>query len=302
MINIRTARARKKGFTLIELMVCVAIFALIAMAVQAVFNAVMKMWMKGDARLEMYQNGRLVLERMGVGMRSAIRPDLRDHNHDGVINASDTDVGGARFLGVNYADQASAVDGYVDAATDGCDEGYKQSDAVAFLQLAYGNWDQNSDMVGYTYGISNRLGNYYDGSVNRPYHYELKLGTSDANALDEYSNTTYTYSTANHMTVNPNVGNMRPYVIGGSYGMDYAMSPEISDMELEYFAKNVLATSTASGATFYDSSKNSGRLPVMVRILITCDTTNRAVPLPIHFGTFVNITTVTGVDPATGYY
>ncbi len=294
----RIAR-RHDGFTLIELMVCVAIFALIAVSVQQIFNSVMSVWMKGDARLEMYQNGRNYLERLGVYMRSTVRPDLWDHNHDGTINASDTGVNGIRFIGVNHASQA-ASSATITSATQGVGRGYSTSDAISFMSAAYSSHYDNSDMIALAFSCVNSDDWCYSWGKNYAYLQEEKLGYTCSVSANEWTDGSNSF-TGSSIKISPTASYMRPSA-GASVASSPEVSPRLSDLQLEYFGKNVPVATALSGAVVWDSAMQYGRLPTLVRIIVTCDTTSKAVPNPIYFGTYVNITPIAGIEPGTGYY
>ncbi len=60
------------GFTLVELLLAIGIFSIIALIVYSTFSMGINTWRKMDGLLERYQEVRLVMERMAVELRSCV--------------------------------------------------------------------------------------------------------------------------------------------------------------------------------------------------------------------------------------
>ncbi|MCG2677232.1 prepilin-type N-terminal cleavage/methylation domain-containing protein [bacterium] len=66
---------RERGFTLVELLVAVALLSLIMVAFFTIFKGGTAAWKKGDIRTELVQNGRIALDRMASEIRQALPKD-----------------------------------------------------------------------------------------------------------------------------------------------------------------------------------------------------------------------------------
>lgn len=62
----------RSGFTLLEMLVAVAILALLMVAIFSAYDQVAKVWTLGEKRTEAFQSARLVLNQMGAELESAI--------------------------------------------------------------------------------------------------------------------------------------------------------------------------------------------------------------------------------------
>jgi len=233
------------GFTLIELMVCVAIFAIVTLAVQQVMVMVFELWRRGDTKLQMYQHGRFALDYMGVYTRCMVRPDMMDYNGDGLINATDTGVTGTRMVGVSNASQAvgSAI---ITSSSQGFGYGYEETDAMCFHAMGYSNDYNSSDMVAWEFGCSNEL-----GSTNGvPVIYMSKL---NINTTHEGNNKVRGFDLP--------TDNGRPRYLGTTSlgGRDPSF----------YYVRNLTirfhdgTTASGSALSFWDTA-NHGHLPSMV--------------------------------------
>lgn len=66
----------KKGFTLVEILLAVSIFSILAVSVYSVFNMGITAWRKMEAILERYQRIRLIMERIGLELRNCLDLDI----------------------------------------------------------------------------------------------------------------------------------------------------------------------------------------------------------------------------------
>jgi len=66
------------GFTLVELLLAIGIFSIIAMAIYSTFSMGVNAWRKMDGLLERYQEVRLLLDRMGVELRNCVDMQIED--------------------------------------------------------------------------------------------------------------------------------------------------------------------------------------------------------------------------------
>ncbi|MCM8784154.1 MAG: prepilin-type N-terminal cleavage/methylation domain-containing protein [Candidatus Omnitrophica bacterium] len=68
----------RKGFTFIELLLAISIFAVVSVMLYSVFNMGITAWRKMEAILERYQELRLLTDRMGQELRNALDLDLKE--------------------------------------------------------------------------------------------------------------------------------------------------------------------------------------------------------------------------------
>lgn len=66
------ARRRKKGFTLVEILVAVTIFSIIITMLFTVFKVGLESWRRAESNLEIYQNARIALDMMSRELRAAM--------------------------------------------------------------------------------------------------------------------------------------------------------------------------------------------------------------------------------------
>lgn len=71
-MNLRRLRRDKRAFTLVEIIIATSILAFLMITLHRVFWASSSAWKKGDARIEMYQNGRVCLDVMSREIRCAL--------------------------------------------------------------------------------------------------------------------------------------------------------------------------------------------------------------------------------------
>lgn len=276
MTMLRRPKRGTLGFTLVELMVCVAIFAVITLAVQEVFSMVIKLWRTGDARLKMFQNARFALEVIGVHTRSSMRPDMVDYDRDGDIDAVDTGVTGARFVIVNYAAQSNASSNIIDASTKGIGYGYNTSDAMAHHSYGYHTDWKMSDWSCFAYGMQN----VSPATNGNPVIYLNKLNN---NSVRE---------TWRPIVIRPNINDMLPFPTGG--GGNGTQDPTfyaVQDFQLEAFWGT---TASGSGYLYWDTA-HRGKLPTMVKMWILAQD-EKGIAAPVWLGTCISLT------PATGMY
>ena len=90
-LTLRPPRPRRRcgaGFTLVELLIAVAILLLVTSVTYAIFAAVTKAWQRGMALSEDLHHGDFVIEQLCMGLRSAVYRDrndgfwLTDDGHD----------------------------------------------------------------------------------------------------------------------------------------------------------------------------------------------------------------------------
>lgn len=65
-------RFRIQGFTFIELMIAVSIFAVVSVAIYSTFNTGISAWRKAQKSQDIYQDVRLVLEKMVLDLENAV--------------------------------------------------------------------------------------------------------------------------------------------------------------------------------------------------------------------------------------
>lgn len=273
-------RRREAGFTLVELMVCIVIFFLIALAVQQVFNMVVRVWRVGDARLQMFQDGRFALDTMSTSIRGALRPGYYDWDHDGDIDATDTGTTGIRFVGVNNASQAAAS--VVNSGSIGIGYGYKQSDAYGFFANIDGDVDV-SDISGFTYGCNNATASLR----GVPCIYQAKKNTNET-----YEAT----PAATPFAIQPTVSAMRPGYDGTtSYASTDPAYYNVQDLQVEYYYLEVLSGSQFS---YWDSAQTTGvqagKAPTMMKVLLQMQD-ERKVCDPEWVSTFILLQPQTGL-------
>jgi prepilin-type N-terminal cleavage/methylation domain-containing protein len=66
------AICHKPGFTLVEILVALAILVVIAASTYTVFRGVAQSWLRGDIRTQRFQNARIILEQMSREISQAI--------------------------------------------------------------------------------------------------------------------------------------------------------------------------------------------------------------------------------------
>lgn len=62
----------KKGFTLVEILIALAILAMIVASTFTIFRSASKSWQKGEARSERYQNARSAISRISAEISQAV--------------------------------------------------------------------------------------------------------------------------------------------------------------------------------------------------------------------------------------
>ena len=67
----KNEKQRKRGFTLVEILISVAIFIIVVAAVVDVYLAGQKLYQKGEDQAELLQNGRVLLEKMSREIRQS---------------------------------------------------------------------------------------------------------------------------------------------------------------------------------------------------------------------------------------
>ena len=67
---------RERGFTLIETLIAVVLFAIISASSYSVFSMGIQIWKRSQGRLEVERNVALAFERMGKDVRSALLMDM----------------------------------------------------------------------------------------------------------------------------------------------------------------------------------------------------------------------------------
>lgn len=71
-MNLRTLRTDKKAFTLVEIIIATSILVFLMVTLHRVFLVSSSAWKKGDARIKMYQNGRVCLDVMSREVRCSL--------------------------------------------------------------------------------------------------------------------------------------------------------------------------------------------------------------------------------------
>ncbi|MCM8798947.1 MAG: prepilin-type N-terminal cleavage/methylation domain-containing protein [Candidatus Omnitrophica bacterium] len=72
----------KKSLTLVELLLAISIFSVVAVMLYSVFNMGITAWRKMEAVLERYQELRLLLDRMALELHNALDLDIKDFFKD----------------------------------------------------------------------------------------------------------------------------------------------------------------------------------------------------------------------------
>jgi prepilin-type N-terminal cleavage/methylation domain-containing protein len=72
--------SRSKGFTLVELLLALAIFSVVGLAVSATFGMGINTWKKLEGVTQRYQEARLLLDRFGWELRNCVRMDIKSFN------------------------------------------------------------------------------------------------------------------------------------------------------------------------------------------------------------------------------
>jgi len=65
------SKVKNKGFTLIELIIAMLIFSIVAVAIYSTFSTGLIAWRKGEESSRSYQNARLILNKMALELRNA---------------------------------------------------------------------------------------------------------------------------------------------------------------------------------------------------------------------------------------
>ncbi len=65
-------RAESRGFTLVEVLISLAILAMIVASTFTIFRSASKSWQKGEARSERYQNARSAISRISAEISQAV--------------------------------------------------------------------------------------------------------------------------------------------------------------------------------------------------------------------------------------
>ena len=97
-----------KGFTLVEILVALAILAMIVASTFTIFRSASKSWQKGETRRERYQNARIAISRMGAEISHAVinsNPLCRftgDKNKLSFVSFVSTDAGVFELSEVEY--------------------------------------------------------------------------------------------------------------------------------------------------------------------------------------------------------
>ena len=71
-MDLRALRTDKRAFTLVEIIIATSILAFLMVTLHRVFWMSSSAWKKGDARIKMYQNGRVCLDVMSREIRCAL--------------------------------------------------------------------------------------------------------------------------------------------------------------------------------------------------------------------------------------
>jgi type II secretion system protein J len=66
------SRDRDKGFTLVEILIALAILAMIVASTFTIFRSASKSWQKGETRSERYQNARSAISKMSTEISQAV--------------------------------------------------------------------------------------------------------------------------------------------------------------------------------------------------------------------------------------
>jgi len=72
LMSLKVLRTDKRAFTLVEIIIATSILAFLMVTLHRVFLVSSSAWKKGDARIKMYQNGRVCLDVMSREIRCAL--------------------------------------------------------------------------------------------------------------------------------------------------------------------------------------------------------------------------------------
>lgn len=70
--RLRAQGSRLKGFTLVEILIALAILAMITASTFTIFRSASKSWQKGEARSERYQNARNAISKISTEISQAV--------------------------------------------------------------------------------------------------------------------------------------------------------------------------------------------------------------------------------------
>ncbi|MEY2480537.1 MAG: hypothetical protein QOI04_1464 [Verrucomicrobiota bacterium] len=68
----RSIKRKHHSFTLVELLIAIAIFSLVIVLISSLLSGINKTWVSGEQRVESYQNGRAILNLMARDLKSAV--------------------------------------------------------------------------------------------------------------------------------------------------------------------------------------------------------------------------------------
>jgi len=72
LLNRHTRANKEKGFTLVEILISLAILAIIVASTFTIFRSASKSWQKGEIRSERYQNARSAISKISVEISQAV--------------------------------------------------------------------------------------------------------------------------------------------------------------------------------------------------------------------------------------
>jgi prepilin-type N-terminal cleavage/methylation domain-containing protein len=115
----KSARAARGGFTLVELMVAIALMVVIVLQIQIVFNGARKLYERSDAMVQVFQNARNALDMLERDLRNAVKTDQMEFYNDrstaafgrGTFNQGEENAAlrGGFIRGLNYVHALTAM-------------------------------------------------------------------------------------------------------------------------------------------------------------------------------------------------
>ncbi len=152
---------QEDGFTLVEMMVTIAVMIVVMFALYSVFDMTVRVFMFANDKVEAVENARLGIERMEREIRAAYpydKPSGDEHLFDG--------MGTTR---VTFGNDRGSGDRYVDQATEEITYGLSSTGPPYTLQRAVG--------AGTPQPVVEYIGEFDDGTPGLRFEYLKRSGT-----------------------------------------------------------------------------------------------------------------------------